>query len=325
MNGPDITGLLVLDKPAGMTSRAAVDRVQRWFPRRTRIGHAGTLDPLATGVLVLCLGGSTRLIEYVQRMNKVYRTRFLLGAQSDSDDADGTVTPVSGAVAADAATLAACLAAFVGTIEQVPPAFSAAKVAGQRAYDLARRREEVSLSPRPVQIHAIDILDYTYPHLDLEVRCGKGTYIRSLARDVGARLACGALVQTLRRTRIGSFTAEEALTLDAGAETAYAHLLPAERAVADLPRIVLGDSERKRLGQGQAVAVPSGERRRAGSVSDGCGSVANASGSSSLAARHSPLATPEVAVFDAAGRLAAVALLDPQRQLLQPAKVLQSK
>jgi len=269
MNGPDITGLLVLDKPAGMTSRAAVDRVQRWFPRRTRIGHAGTLDPLATGVLVLCLGGSTRLIEYVQRMNKVYRTRFLLGAQSDSDDADGTVTPVSGAVAADAATLAACLAAFVGTIEQVPPAFSAAKVAGQRAYDLARRREEVSLSPRPVQIHAIDILDYTYPHLDLEVRCGKGTYIRSLARDVGARLACGALVQTLRRTRIGSFTAEEALTLDAGAETAYAHLLPAERAVADLPRIVLGDSERKRLGQGQAVAVPSGERRRAGSVSDG--------------------------------------------------------
>jgi tRNA pseudouridine55 synthase len=292
----DIEGLLVLDKPSGMTSRAVVDRVQRWFPKRTRIGHAGTLDPLATGVLVLCVGGTTRLIEYVQRMDKVYRTRLLLGARSDSDDADGNITPVSGVVAADAATVAACVADFIGTLEQVPPAYSAVKVAGQRAYDLARRGEEVSLSSHSVQIHAIQIQDYAYPHLDLEVRCGKGTYIRSLARDIGERLGCGALVQQLRRTRIGPFTAEEALTLDADMETARSRLLPMEMAVAELPRLVLPDRERKRLEQGQVLAMteslPEIEKGK------------------------------EVAVFDAAGRLAAVAVFDPQRQMLQPLKVL---
>ncbi len=295
----DIEGLLVLDKPAGMTSRAVVDRVQRWFPKRTRIGHAGTLDPLATGVLVLCLGGATRLIEYIQRMQKVYRTRLLLGARSDSDDADGTITPVSGAVAADAATVEACVRGFVGTLEQVPPAYSAVKIAGQRAYDLARRGEEVSLSSHSVQIHAIQILDYAYPHLKLEVRCGKGTYIRSLARDVGERLGCGGLVQELRRTRIGPFTCEGALTLDADAETARASLLPAEMAVAELPRVVLPDSERKRLEQGQVVAVAESPARI-----EKC---------------------KEVAVFDAAGRLAAMAVFDWQRRTLQPVKVFHSK
>jgi tRNA pseudouridine55 synthase len=282
-----------------MTSRAVVDRVQRWFAKRTRIGHAGTLDPLATGVLVLCLGGATRLIEYIQRMDKVYRTRLLLGARSDSDDAEGNVTPVSGAVAAAAATVAACVADFVGTLEQVPPAYSAVKVGGQRAYDLARRGEEVSLSSHSVQIHAIQILEYTYPYLELEVRCGKGTYLRSLARDIGERLSCGALVQELRRTQIGPFTTEDALTLDADAETAHARLLPVEMAVAELPRFVLPDSERKRLEQGQAVPVaeaPQGIEER-----------------------------NEVAVFDAAGRLTAVAAFDPQRQLLQPIKVLRSR
>ncbi len=295
----DTEGLLILDKPAGMTSRAVVDRVQRWFPKRTRIGHAGTLDPLATGVLVLCLGGATRLIEYIQRMDKVYRTRLLLGARSDSDDADGNITPVSGAVAADAATVAACVADFVGTIDQVPPAYSAVKVAGKRAYDLARRGEEVSLSSHSVQIYSIQILNYAYPHLELEVRCGKGTYIRSLARDVGERLGCGALVQELRRTRIGPFTSEEALTLDADIETARARLLPVEMAVAELPRVVIPDSERKRLEQGQAVALaesPQGIEK-----------------------------SKEVAVFDAAGRLAAVAVFDSQRRTLQPVKVFHSK
>jgi tRNA pseudouridine55 synthase len=298
MNVSVADGLLVLDKPGGVTSRTAVDRVLRWFPRRTRIGHTGTLDPLATGVLVLCLGTTTRLAEYIQLLSKTYRTRLLLGARSDSDDADGIITPLPGATAPEAATVAACLTAFVGAIEQTPPAFSAAKVGGRRAYDLARRGEEVTLRPRGVRIHAIDILDYVYPHLDLEVRCGKGTYIRSLARDVGERLGCGALVQTLRRTRVGPFTAEEALTLDADADTARARLLPAEMAVVELPRLVLPDSELERLCRGQSVAVA-----------------------------VTPQATEpprEIAVFDAANRLVAVALLDTRRQLLQPVKVLRS-
>ncbi|HWG43258.1 MAG TPA: tRNA pseudouridine(55) synthase TruB [Gemmataceae bacterium] len=293
-----LDGLLVLDKPAGLTSRAAVDRVLRWFPRRTRIGHTGTLDPLATGVLVLCLGSTTRLTEYIQRMSKTYRTGILLGARSDTDDADGTITPVADALAPDVATVTARVAEFIGVIEQVPPAFSAAKVTGQRAYDLARRGEEVTLRPRPVRIHTIEVRRYAYPHLELEVHCGKGTYIRSIARDLGERLGCGALVETLRRTRVGPFTTEAALTLETEAETARARLLPAEMAVAELPRLVLPADDLKRLQQGQRVAlagVPEGMEEPG-----------------------------EMAVFDTMDRLIAVALLDPRDRLLRPVKVLRT-
>src|SRR5437660_498272 len=153
-------GFLVLDKPAGITSRAALDRAARWFPRRTRIGHTGTLDPLATGVLVLCLGTATRLAEYVQRMTKVYRTRLHLGARSDTDDADGTVTPVEGARFPTAEEIAEAVRTFVGAIEQTPPAYSAVKVTGQRAYDLARRGADVELSAKTVQVYRIDVLGY---------------------------------------------------------------------------------------------------------------------------------------------------------------------
>src|SRR5688572_19173855 len=200
---PSFDGLLVLDKPAGLTSREGVDRALRWFPRGTRVGHTGTLDPLATGVLVLCVGVATRLTEYVQAMGKTYFTTVRLGARSDTDDADGTVTPVEGARPPGREELERCLGGFVGEIEQVPPAYSAAKVSGARAYDLARRGREVSLAARRVRVDGIDLLRYDYPEADLEVRCGKGTYVRSLARDLGERLGCGGLVQVLRRTRVG--------------------------------------------------------------------------------------------------------------------------
>src|ERR1043166_4448316 len=180
-------GLLVVDKPGGITSRDAVDRAQRWFPKGTRIGHTGTLDPLATGVLVLCIGSATRLTEYVQRMAKTYRAGIVLGARSDTDDADGAITPVSDIRTPAAGEVQAALAAFVGNIAQVPPAFSAAKLGGRRAYDLARRGQDVSLAPRTVTIHGIDLLSYGFPQLEIEVRCGKGTYVRSLARDLGER------------------------------------------------------------------------------------------------------------------------------------------
>lgn len=309
MNVSLINGLIVLDKPSGMTSRAVVDRVLRWFPRRTRIGHTGTLDPLATGVLVLCVGEATRLSEYVQRMSKLYRTTLLLGSRSDSDDAHGNITTVSGAVPPDASEVATCVAAFVGVISQIPPAFSAAKVSGRRAYDLARQGREVALQARSVQIYAIDVLGYAYPHLELEVRCGKGAYIRSLARDIGERLGCGALVQTLRRTRVGPFRSEDALSLDADADMAAASLLPVEAAVAELQRFVLPEGELIRLRQGQSVSL--GAR----SVSEGEHSLAYASGLDGLSA----------AVFDETGALAALARFDPRRQTLQPVKVFQSK
>jgi tRNA pseudouridine55 synthase len=290
----DWDGLLVLDKPSCMTSRAALDRAARWFPRRTRLGHTGTLDPLATGVLVLCLGQATRLAEYVQRMAKTYRTRLQLGARSDTDDADGTITLVEAAQAPEAAAVAEAVAGLVGEIEQVPPGYSAAKVAGRRAYDLARQGKEVVLASRRVCVHGIDVLAYEYPHLDLEIRCGKGTYVRSLARDLGDRLGCGALVQTLRRLRVGPFTVDDAMTLETDVATVRSRLLPPAVAVADLPSVALAAAELEKMRHGQAVPV-----RSEGLISG-----------------------PEVAVFNEAGRLKAVARMDVCRGLLFPEKVL---
>src|SRR5205823_5252216 len=143
-------GLLVIDKPGGMTSRDVVNRVQRWFPRKTKIGHTGTLDPLATGVLVVCVGAATRLAEYVQAMGKTYTSRFRLGATSTTDDADGDVTETRGAVPPTREQIETARMLFVGAIAQVPPAFSALKVSGERAHDLARSGQEVRLAPRPV-------------------------------------------------------------------------------------------------------------------------------------------------------------------------------
>jgi tRNA pseudouridine55 synthase len=288
-------GLLVLDKPPGLTSRDAVDRALGWFPPGTRAGHTGTLDPLATGVLVLCIGSATRLTEYVQEMPKVYRTTLRLGARSDTDDADGTITPVDDTVSPSKETVERTLQEFVGTLEQVPPAFSAAKVTGRRAYDLARRGAEVSLRARQVHVYGIQMLAYNYPHLELEIHCGKGTYIRSLARDLGERLGCGAYVEVLRRTSVGPFRDTGALSLDADAATARARLLPIAAALAGLPRYTADEREAARLRQGQAIPcrnqpVPASE-------------------------------SEEVAIFDAAGNLVAIAGVDLGRRLLRPAKV----
>lgn len=217
-------GFLVIDKPAGMTSRDAVNVAQRWFPRKTKIGHAGTLDPLATGVLVLCVGKATKLVERVQAMGKTYRATILLGAASDTDDADGTVTPsVVNAIPSEE-RIRELLPNFVGEIRQRPPNVSAIKVAGRRAYDLARRGQEVELKPRTVRVDAIRPLKYEWPRLDLEIDCGKGTYIRSIARDLGELLGVGGLIAALRRTRIGGFTAEMGLGVDATAEAARANV-----------------------------------------------------------------------------------------------------
>lgn len=292
MSASPFHGLLVLDKPGGLTSRDAVNRAQRWFPRGTKLGHTGTLDPLATGVLVLCVGAATRLAEYVQRMEKEYSAGIRLGARSDTDDADGTLTPAMVESPPDRAAVERALREFIGEIEQVPPAYSAAKVTGQRAYDLARRGEDVSLQARPVHIYAITVLAYEYPHLKLDVRCGKGTYIRSLARDLGERLGCGGYIETLRRTRVGPFTAEAAVSLDVVVAEARARLLPAAAAVAELPRLELSAEEIARLRQGQAVRLPP--------------------------ARAAP--ELEVAVFDTKGALLAVACVEGAQ--VRPVKVL---
>jgi tRNA pseudouridine55 synthase len=289
----NVEGLLVLDKPIGITSRKAVDRAGRWFGRGARIGHTGTLDPLATGVLVLCLGRATRLAEYVQLMGKVYTSVFRLGATSHTDDGEGPTADTPGATDPGVEAVTVALSRFVGTTEQVPPAFSAAHVAGRRAHELARAGKEVVLAPRPVQIHGIVVQRYAYPEVEVEVRCGKGTYIRSLARDLGNALGCGAYVQALRRESVGPFAADGAVSLDADAASARAGLLPAGLALGDLPRVVLGARRIARFRAGQALDLPV-----------------------ELAGR-----TGEVGVFDEAGDVVAVGVLDAERGLLRPDKV----
>jgi tRNA pseudouridine55 synthase len=298
MTSARLDGLLVLDKPAGMTSRATVNRAQGWFPRGARIGHAGTLDPLATGVLVLCIGNATRLVEYVQRMDKAYDAGLRLGVCSDTDDADGTVTRVEVNRPPDRDIVAAHLQKFIGDIDQVPPLFSAAKVTGRRAYELARRGHDAALAPRRVRIDAIDLKRYSYPHLDIEVRCGKGTYIRALARDLGKQLGCGALIESLRRTRIGPFDVAGAVPLEIDTNTARARLRPLAEAVCQLPTVRLDSPALGRLTQGQIVPFPDVgfAARQAGEI--------------------------DVAVFDERGRLAGVAIYDFARRHLRPDKVL---
>ncbi|HEV3204817.1 MAG TPA: tRNA pseudouridine(55) synthase TruB [Gemmataceae bacterium] len=291
-------GLLIIDKPTGMTSRDVVNRVAGWFPRRTRFGHTGTLDPLATGVLVLCVGNATRLAEYVQDMTKTYRAGLVLGLRSDTNDADGTVETVANPPVPDLVQVKKKLAGFLGTIDQVPPDYSAARLAGRRAYQLARRGQEVELHSRPVRIDAIDILDFSFPRLDLEIRCGKGTYIRSLARDLGDQLGCGALVATLRRTRVGTFTAEEGLSLEAASSLAQLKLLPMAAAVADFPSITLKETEINRLRQGQKIPIADWTK-----------------------IENRVIDNLKVAVYDQNNNLVAVAFQDPEKRFLNPCKV----
>lgn len=286
-------GVLCVNKPRGVTSRAVVDQVARPLGRKVKVGHAGTLDPLASGVLVVCVGAATRLIEYVQRQSKTYRTVVLLGARSDTHDADGAVTADPAARAPTPGAVADAVASQVGTILQKPPEYSALKVEGRRAYDLARAGEAVDLAPRPVTVYRIDVLSYDWPRLELEVECGGGTYIRSIARDVGEALGCGGLVEVLVRTRIGAFTLDDAVDPSAlSAETIAASIRPAAEAVAQLPTVRVSAEQVADLTRGRAVVVadaPAGE----------------------------------VALLGPDGRLVAVAEADPATRKVAPRRVLE--
>jgi tRNA pseudouridine55 synthase len=288
---------LILDKPPGITSRAALDRAAAWFPLDTRVGHAGTLDPLASGVLVLCLGKATRLVEFVQDLPKTYRARLLLGARSDTDDADGVCVPAPDARVPDLSEIRKALHGFVGEIQQVPPKYSAARHQGKRAYKLARKQHEFELAPRLVKIQQIAIETYAYPQLDLVIDCGKGTYIRSLARDLGECLGCGGLIAALRRTRIGEFNEANALKLESDIAQAREQLLPISTAVAHLPRLDLSEALVSRLCQGQRLAQTD--------IPD---------------VQHS--GSCDLAVFDGAGQLAVIVRFEQELARISPVKVM---
>jgi tRNA pseudouridine55 synthase len=256
-------GFLNIDKAAGLTSHDVVARVRRLAGRGVKVGHAGTLDPAATGVLPLALGQATRLIAYLADARKGYRAIVALGSSTTTDDAAGDPLEQHAVPPLDAATLEAVLAPLRGDILQVPPMYSALHHKGQRLYDLARQGKTIERTPRPVTIDRLDLLasDTTAdpPTLTLDVVCSKGTYIRALARDLGAALGCGAHLLALQRTFVGSFTIDTAVTLDALQQHGelQPHLLPPELAVAHLPRVTLDDAQSRDIRHGRAIALPS--------------------------------------------------------------------
>ena len=260
----DVHGWVVLDKPVGMTSTHAVAVMKRLFSAR-RAGHAGTLDPLASGCLPIALGEATKTVPFVMDSRKVYRFTVRWGEERDTDDAEGRVVDTSGERPSQDAILA-LLPQFTGTIEQVPPRYSAIKVEGERAYDLARDGEVVELASRPVDIHRLDLVSTPDgDHAVFEAECGKGTYVRSLARDMGRALGCKGHVSALRRVSVGPFAENlmipleqiEALCHRAGiGEGNLADaLLPVETALDDIPALAINKADAARLQRGQAVLL----------------------------------------------------------------------
>jgi tRNA pseudouridine55 synthase len=259
--GRPVTGWLVVDKPAGITSTAVVNKV-KWALSAQKAGHAGTLDPDATGVLAVALGEATKTIPLIADALKCYRFRVTLGAQTDTDDASGRVIATS-ALRPNDAEIEAALAGFRGQIDQVPPQYSAVKVDGDRAYDLAREGEQMDLAARPLWVERLTFLGRPdADHADLEMVCGKGGYVRSIARDLGAALGCLGHVEWLRRTWSGPFRAQQGVTMEtieaeARTEALDARLLPLEVALQDLPEFpaTLEGATRLRNGNpGQVIA-----------------------------------------------------------------------
>ena len=265
--GRNVSGILLLDKPEGMTSNEALQRVKRLY-QAAKAGHTGSLDPLATGLLPLCLGGATKFSAFLLDADKRYRVRVRLGVTTTTGDAEGEVLATASTEGIDAEALRAALDRFLGPIEQLPPMYSAVKHQGQRLYKLARRGIEVERTPRTVEIFSIELRDLALPDLEMDVHCSKGTYVRTLAEDIGSVLGCGAHVIGLRRTGVGPFVEGEtrfvglAELADLAAEAGDgfgeldALLLPLESALGHWPAVRLSEDAAFYLRQGQAVLVP---------------------------------------------------------------------
>lgn len=251
-----IDGILPIDKPMGWTSHDIVARLRRIAGQRA-VGHAGTLDPLATGALILVLGAATRLSSYLMNAPKVYCAEIVLGATTVTDDAEAPLSCLTDVSDISEADIQSVLARFVGTIDQVPPAYAAIKRGGQKLYQLARKGIEVEPVPRRVTITAIEIITWDTPRLRLRIGCESGTYIRSLARDIGAVLGVGGYLHALRRISSGSFTAEALVSLTdlIDASSVAAAVFPLDRAVLDLPAVVLDADDLRRVRHGGAVAL----------------------------------------------------------------------
>lgn len=255
-------GFLNINKPAGLPSHDVVARVRRLAGKGVKVGHAGTLDPAATGVLPVALGHGTRLIEYLADAHKGYRGLVRLGVTTATDDAEGEVIATAPVPPLSDEQIEAAIAPLRGTIMQVPPRYSALHHEGRRLYELARAGQEVELAPRPVTIHSLTWAWAGPDTLRIEVECGKGTYIRSLARDIGAALGCGAHLATLERTFVGPFRLSEAVALDdllAQPERLPSLLLPPETAVIGWRALTLSDADARRVRNGLPVRLANGD------------------------------------------------------------------
>jgi tRNA pseudouridine55 synthase len=254
---PNISGILNIDKPAGWTSHDVVGRVRRVLGLR-RVGHAGTLDPMATGVLLVCVGHATRLSEYLMAGRKTYRALMRFGLETNTYDTDGMIMATRPVPALTESHLEVLLARFIGTIQQQPPAFSAIKDGGVPAYRRARQGQAVELQAREVTIHAIRLLDWRPPDLTVEVTCEPGTYIRSLAHDLGQAAGCGATLAALVRLRSGRFAIEDAVGMDeleraaaAGRLSSYLH--PMQAALAEFTLVAIDHELASQLALGRSI------------------------------------------------------------------------
>jgi len=267
-----VSGVLVVDKPIGLTSHDVVQIIRRGTGIR-RAGHTGTLDPRASGVLVVLIGPAVRLSEFVSASDKRYQATIHLGSSTDTYDADGTFTSPS--VSIDSITeenFTEILQKFIGTIEQVPPPYSAVKVKGRKAYEMAREGEEVDLEPRMIDVYSLEVLEWAPPEVVIDVYCSSGTYVRSLAHDLGRELGCGAHLVGLRRTKSGRFTLRDAVPLRRLQEafTAgdwYRYLIPAAEALADWPMVELDADQVELVRHGHRVPALPGSKGWARGVS----------------------------------------------------------
>jgi tRNA pseudouridine55 synthase len=250
-----LIGLIAIDKPSGATSRAVVDVVARAAGTK-EAGHAGTLDPLACGVVVVCLGSATRLVEYLHDLPKHYRATFLLGRSSRSDDLETPVTVEADPPRPDVPALAAAARSLEGDILQRPCDYSAVQVGGKRAYRLARKGRTLDLAPKPVRIERLGIVAYDWPRLEVEIVCSSGTFVRAIGRDLAAALGTTAVMEALARTAVGPFSRDVAVAPDTVTpSTLPALILPALAAVPHLPRVVVGRDACEALATGRPIAL----------------------------------------------------------------------
>ncbi len=295
MSAADSHGILIVDKPGGCTSHDVAARVRRLAGQR-RVGHAGTLDPMASGVLVVLLGQATRLSEYLLRHDKAYTAEVRLGQTTDTDDAEGQIIASSTEPLPAREQVEAALAGLRGEIQQTPPIYAAIKIQGQPAYRRARRGEVLALPARTVTIHRLTLVAWEPPCLTLDVACSAGVYVRSLARDLGQTLGCGAHLAGLRRTRSGPFGIEQATPLDEllaqdAGRAWQRHLLPLDAGLPEMDAWRLTDEESRRLRWGQSIAGPT-------------------------------MQTPLARAYDEAGALLAIVERDSESGLWHPKKVL---